>query len=60
MAAIDTEGNLVHYLIKQYSIKKEDFIDFLDETRQQTGSGESFVFLDNLRAHHSKNVKETA
>lgn len=57
VAAIDVEGRLISYLIKEFSIKKEDFIEFLDLTKYMTCSGESYILLDNLRAHHSLAVK---
>ncbi len=37
VASIDVEGRLVSYLIKEFSIKKEDFIEFLDLTKYKTG-----------------------
>ncbi len=58
--AIDCDGNLVHFKVKDQSIKKEDFQDFLNEIAEKQDQRESFIFLDNLRAHHSLAVKATA
>lgn len=60
IAAIDVEGRLVSFLLRDFSIKTEDVVDFLAETSYQTSGGEQFIFLDNLRAHHSKKVAAEA
>ena len=60
IAATDPSGNLINYLIKDFSIKKEDVIEFLLETSWQLEGEESYVFWDNLRAHHSKVVADEA
>lgn len=60
VAAIDIQGNLVSYLIKDFSIKKPDFIKFLKVTKQKTRGSKTYILLDNLRAHHSKDVSDVA
>ena len=59
LAAIDRDGDIAHILIKHKSIKKEDFVEFLDELADMT-AGPSIIFLDNLVVHKTKIVKETA
>jgi transposase len=60
IAAINLEGKVVALKVKDFSIKKQDVIDFLKMLRWHNGVGEHYVFLDNLPAHHSKEVKEVA
>ena len=59
LAAIDREGNVTHSLIKHRSVKKDDFVQFLDELADIT-QGPSIVFLDNLVVHKTKVVLEAA
>ena len=56
VAAMNVDGELISFLVKDFSIKKEDFVEFLDITFQKTGGCQSYIFLDNLRAHYSKIV----
>ncbi len=60
VAAIDINGKLISYLIKEFSIKKPDFIQFLKLTKRKTNGKKTFILLDNLRAHHSNDVSDVA
>ena len=60
IAATDVKGKLVNYLIRDFSIKKDDIVEFLQETSWELEGSESYLFLDNLRAHHSREVAAEA
>ncbi len=57
IAATDIDGALVGFLIKEFSIKKPDIIQLLNMLAAKLKMTETYIFLDNLRAHHSKEVK---
>jgi len=44
-------------VIKDHSIKREDFIDFLKDVRDKCGDDPVYMFLDNSKVHHSLDVK---
>lgn len=60
IAATDMEGNLVCHATKDFSIKKPNIVEFLDDLSLITHQDEQYIFWDNLKAHHSKEVRETA
>ena len=58
IAATDICGRVTTCSLKKFSINVDDFIEFLGKLRQGTGKHFIYVFLDNLRVHHSNRVKE--
>lgn len=53
VAAIDLQGRVVACLQRDMSIKTDDFVDFLKALRTRMFKRKTFVFLDNLRIHHT-------
>ena len=53
-------GDLISYLIKEFSIKKEDFIEFLKITKRNMKGARTHIFVDNLKVHHTTVVGEAA
>jgi len=60
VAAIDINGNIISYLIKDFSIKKPDFIQFLNLTKRMMSGSKTYILLDNLKVHHSSEVSDVA
>ena len=60
IAAIDVKGKLVHTHIKQGAVNADDFNEFLDGLADKTNLKPCALYLDNLRAHHTAEVKENA
>jgi hypothetical protein len=60
IGAINVNGELVAFRVKQGSILKQDVIDFFNTLAVKCNFKESAIYLDNLRAHHSVDVKECA
>ena len=58
-SAINMEGNIVTTQITDYSVSVEKFIQFLQDLRSLTCLEEQiYIYIDNLRVHHSTLVKE--
>ena len=53
VAAINMSGRVVTLLIKEKSIITDDFVDFLNKLRNKMRRAKTFIFLDNLRIHHT-------
>ena len=60
VAAVDLKGEVVAMHMKDFSIKWDSFITFLEKLKPKKKSQKTFVFLDNLKAHHSPEVKTYA
>lgn len=59
VAAINLKGEVVAMHMQDFSIKWESFLEFLKLLKPKK-SRKTFVFLDNLKAHHNLNVKAYA
>lgn len=57
-AAIDLDGRVTSYQVTEKSIEVEKFVEFLRGLRAKVTTDEVYVFLDNLRVHHSNVVKD--
>ena len=57
VAAMDIRGKVVAVHMKEKSIKKADFLDFLSLLRESV-KDRQILLLDNLSFHRSKEVKE--
>ena len=56
MAAISESMGLICYETRLKSIKKEDFLEFIDKLRPLIKPRKSVLFLDNSSVHRSKLV----
>ncbi|KII71215.1 hypothetical protein RF11_09239 [Thelohanellus kitauei] len=52
-------GRLVHFRSKVGSYNSNEFIQFLTQTFERTGTGQKHLVMDNVRFHHTENVKNT-
>lgn len=59
-AAVDVDGKLVAYLIKDKSIDKFAFVDFLKEVSKHTKYRKCSMLVDNLGVHYTDLVKQEA
>ena len=57
VAAMDIRGKVVAVHLKEKSIKKVDFLDFLKMLRESVTDPQTLL-LDNLSFHRSKEVKQ--
>ena len=53
VAAINLQGRVVALLLREGSICTSDFVDFLRNLKSKMRGQKTFVFLDNLRIHHT-------
>jgi hypothetical protein len=58
LAAINTEGEVVKFALHPKFINVERFNDFLSQIASESET--TYVFLDNLRVHRSKLVRDHA
>jgi len=59
VGAIDRKGRVVTIQTYDYSINVDKFVLFLQELRATKSSSKRiFIFLDNLRVHYSKRVRD--
>ncbi|KII69212.1 hypothetical protein RF11_06594 [Thelohanellus kitauei] len=52
-------GGLVHFRSKVGSYNSNEFIQFLTQMFERTGTGQKLLVMDNVRFHHTENVKNT-
>ncbi|KII67412.1 hypothetical protein RF11_08424 [Thelohanellus kitauei] len=50
-------GGLYHFMSKVGSYNSNEFIQFLTQMFERTGAGQKHLVLDNIRFHHTENVK---
>ena len=60
VAAINLKGEVVSYLIKDKTICRDDFVEFLDKLRVHMKRRKTYIMLDNLRLHYTEAVESTA
>jgi transposase len=60
VAAIDVNGKLVSLVTSRKSIKEPEFKKMLKNIQKNMGRRKVYIFLDNLRLHHMKNIKAEA
>ena len=53
VSAINMDGEVLSIKMAEKSIKKPDFIEFMDLLCIYLKPGKAYLFLDNLRMHHS-------
>jgi transposase len=53
VAAINLQGRVVALLLREGSICTSDFVDFLRNLKSRMRGEKTYVFLDNLRIHHT-------
>ena len=53
VAAINLQGRVVALLLREGSICKSDFVDFLRNLKSRMRGEKTYVFLDNLRIQHT-------
>ena len=58
VAAISYEKGIEHVMHFHKSVNQEKFIEFLIELRKKVRCKRSAIFMDNLKVHHCKKVKE--
>ena len=49
---------MICYYAKKFSIKADDFIEFLYSLREKTDETRVYMMLDNCSIHKTKKVKE--
>lgn len=57
---ISAQRGLEAYLINEFSIKKKEIVQVLEQLRNNNKYQRLVVFLDNLRSHHSQEVQRAA
>ena len=60
VAAIDRNGRVIGLTLADGSIGKHQFRYFIDSCTETRGQRTTHLFLDNLRLHHMKEIKEYA
>ena len=60
VAAIDLSGKVVALLTREKSICTDSFLEFLELLRKKMRGAKTFVFLDNLKIHHTHIIARKA
>ena len=58
VAAITAEGEVIAIKLAEKSINTSDFITFLQFVDIRLNRGKAYMFLDNLKMHHSRLVAQ--
>lgn len=58
IGGISSERGLEHYSIFENSVNSDKFIEFLNGLADKLAGSKAVLFMDNLRVHHAKRVKE--
>ena len=60
VGAIDLSGRVVALLTREKSIATDDFVAFLKKLKQSMRKQKTYIFLDNLRVHHTHIIAKEA
>ena len=59
LGAISMGERMSHYITCKRAVNAEHFIDFLRGLKRKHGKKRMFIYMDNLRVHSTKAVKDT-